>query len=120
MQVAFAIDYIYTVICHSGAGFSRLQPASRLEGRPCLHAGGFSTLLGWAFRPRNFMKNGGACFSLPACRGPATPPPVVFRPCHIAQLYPARCYTSIQSEALMNRRHFLGAGMARSEGRRGG
>src|ERR1035441_622998 len=25
-------------------------------------------VLGWAFRPRNFMKNGGACFSLPAGR----------------------------------------------------
>src|ERR1035438_10693148 len=25
------------------------------------HAGGFSTLLGWAFRPRNFMKNWHHC-----------------------------------------------------------
>src|ERR1035438_9058958 len=49
--------------------------------RLALRAPTASPLLGWAFRPRNFMKNGGACFSLPAGQGPAMPPPVVFRPC---------------------------------------
>ena len=39
-------------------------------------------LLGWAFGPRNVMKNGGACFSLPAGRktGRASMP-VIFRLC---------------------------------------
>src|ERR1035438_1044643 len=51
-------------------GIGILQSASRPTGasaadrgvRPTTHhAGGFSTLLGWAFRPRNFMKNWHHC-----------------------------------------------------------
>jgi hypothetical protein len=68
-----------------GPAFERVQPAeSRLQARlPAPHrwhrghAGGFSTLLRWAFRPRNFMKNRPRAhcprFSEPGARGGFSP-----------------------------------------------
>jgi hypothetical protein len=44
-----------------------LQLANRPEGR------GFSTLLGWAFRPRNFMKNLARHGGFPDVRGGFSP-----------------------------------------------
>src|SRR5450756_2934445 len=58
----------------TGMDFRRILPEIRCQS--CLSPGweptprgGFSTLLGWAFRPRNFMKNAGSLRRFPDVRG---------------------------------------------------
>src|SRR5450756_954072 len=62
----------------TGMDFRRILPEIRCQSclspgsEPTPH-GGFSTLLGWAFGPRNFMKNTGSLRRFPDVRGGFSP-----------------------------------------------
>src|SRR5450756_1270943 len=58
----------------TGMDFRRFLPEIRCQsclspGSEPTPRGGFSPLLGWAFRPRNFMKNAGSLRRFPDVRG---------------------------------------------------